>query len=321
MKTNTFKLTAFFLFISISAFSQVKVNSSGRVGIGTDPSSSFFLQVTNTSGYNGLSVSTPSGVSTQSAYGIFGTVTNSTGGSINRGVYGSVYSSTAAESGQAIGVTGIAGNCSDGYNLGVFGNLLGTKSGASVFGTVGTYFGPPADLKIASVQYAGYFVGNVKITGSIWAASGTITGSDERIKKDITMLDSSDNIFKLMPKQYRLKSPKELLSEQKPASDTAKVVIDNTPESKDANKYHYGFLAQDLQLVYPDLVYTSADGTLGIDYQGFIPMIIDQLQKMKQTLNEKDDQIAALESGLEKCCGSSSLKSPSQFRPEHTQPV
>jgi len=313
MKTNTSLLTAIILFISISTYSQFKIDSDGKVGIGGLPSASYFLQVTGVTGKNGITINTPaSGLTYPATYGLFSTITSSTTGStINRGVYGSVYNTSAAEVGQAIGVTGIAGNCTNGYNYGVFGNLLGTKSGAAVFGTVGTFSGPPAELTNANVQYAGYFVGNVKMTGSIWAASGTITGSDERIKKDITILDSSDNIFKLMPKQYKLKSPKELLSEQKPASDTAKVVSDNIPDSKDNDKFHYGFLAQELQEVYPDLVYSSADGTLGIDYQGLIPMIIDQLQKMKQSLNEKDDQIAALESGLEKCCGSSSLKSAS----------
>ncbi|HEY6914637.1 MAG TPA: tail fiber domain-containing protein, partial [Paludibacter sp.] len=175
----------------------------------------------------------------------------------------------------------------------------------------GTFYGPPTELTNPNVQYAGYFVGNVKMTGEIWAASGTITGSDERNKKDISVLDASDNLYKLLPKQYKLKTPSELLSEQKPVSDTAKVVIDNIAITEGDNKLHYGFLAQELQLVYPDLVYTSSDGTLGIDYQGLIPMIIDQLQKMKQTLQEKDNRILALEEGLEKCCGLSNLKSAS----------
>lgn len=43
MKINTILLTAIILFISISAFSQLKVNSSGKVGIGIDPTSAFFF--------------------------------------------------------------------------------------------------------------------------------------------------------------------------------------------------------------------------------------------------------------------------------------
>ncbi len=296
--------------LSLGAFAQLKMNSSGKVGIGGDPASAYFVNVTSTSGNNGIDVTLPRG-GTGSLYGVFSSFTNSLNGSINRSVYGESYSTTASSSGQAYGVYGIAGNSTDGYNFGVFGQLLGTKSGASVYGTIGTFNGVPNDLAVANTQYAGYFVGNVKMTGSIWAAGGTITGSDERIKKNISVLDCSDNIFKLMPKQYKLKSPKELFSDKKITSDTAKIVVDNNPDSEDYNKYHYGFLAQELQLVYPDLVYTSPDGTLGVDYQGLIPMIIDQLQKMKQSLKEKDDIIATLVAGLENCCGSSSLKNAS----------
>lgn len=45
MKINTILLTAIILFISISAFSQLKVNSSGKVGIGIDPTSAFFYKL------------------------------------------------------------------------------------------------------------------------------------------------------------------------------------------------------------------------------------------------------------------------------------
>jgi len=58
------------------------------------------------------------------------------------------------------------------------------------------------------------------------------------------------------------------------------------------------------------LVYTSGDGTMGIDYIGLIPVIIDQLKKLKQSLKDKDSRIDSLKQKLNKCCSSSgSLKS------------
>jgi len=48
------------------------------------------------------------------------------------------------------------------------------------------------------------------------------------------------------------------------------------------------------------MVYTAADGTLGVDYQGFIPIIIAQLQSLKQQLDAKDARITALEMALAK---------------------
>lgn len=310
MKSNLlFLFTILSFFPSFSAFSQLKVNSNGKITMGTDLGYSYGLQVAGITGHSGFFAEAP-GAFSGSVYGIYGRVNNPTSGTINRGVYGYVYSTTAAQTGQAYGVVGKAGNCTDGYNYGVFGNLLGTKSGAAILGAVGT-LSVPDELTVPNVHYAGYFIGNVKMTGTIWANGGTITGSDERIKKEISVLDSSENIYKLLPKQYKLKTPSELLSEQKPTSDTATVIIDNIPATEGDNKLHYGFLAQELQLIYPDLVHTSTDGTLGINYQGLIPMIIDQLKNMKQSLEEKDNRIHMLEEGLTACCGTSNLKSAS----------
>lgn len=320
------KLIAIFIIVVTSfglAKGQINMSSNGFVGIGSLPSSSYSLIVTSTLGYHGQYITVPSNT-TGSVYGLSSNFSNSTNGSINRAIYGYVYNATATNVGQAYGVSGIAGNCTNGYNFGVFGQLLGSKSGASVFGTIGTFTTPPSDLTVANAQYAGYFVGNVKITGSIWAASGTITGSDERIKKEVQVLNSSADLFKLKPKQYKLKSYSELLKEFKTTSDTTKENNVTIHDSEEYEKLHYGFLAQDIKQVYPDLVYISPDGTLGVDYQGFIPMIIDQLQKTQQSSQVKDyqlddlenrvtkleNQIIELQSELEKCCNSTSkLKS------------
>jgi Chaperone of endosialidase len=295
---------------------QINMASDGSVGIAGAINASWTMFVNGMTGRNNLGVTTPSGTVGSLIYGISSSFTNSTSGSSNRAINGSVYNTTAASSGQAYGVFGLAGNCTNGYNYGLFGQITGTNSGSAIMGYTGSSFVAPSDLTVASIQYAGYFMGNVKITGSIWAASGTITGSDERIKKEITVLNSSDNLFNLKPKQYKLKSQNELLNEFKTTSDTAKANNTNIPDSEENKKLHYGFLAQDIQQVYPDLVYTSPDGTLGIDYQGFIPMIIDQLQKTKQTSQAKDNQLNDLENrvaklenqvidlqnALEKCC-------------------
>jgi hypothetical protein len=279
--------TAFF---SNNTYSNgIAIASNGSVGVGTStPATTYALQVYGTSTKSGL-YSSAKIYNNYSVYGIVGAVDNSSGTlAIGRGIYGVVYNSTPIQSGQAYGVIGTAGNSTNGYNIGVLGQLLGSNNGAGIYGSV-DYFSTAPDAK-----YAGYFAGNVKITGSIWAMSGTITGSDERIKKDISGLDSSDNILKLNAKKYKLKSRKELQSLNKMPSDTAKITIDNIPETENDRKSHYGFLAQDLQQVYPDLVYAGADGVLGVDYQGLIPIIIEQLKSMNKSINDKDSQIKDL---------------------------
>jgi len=247
-------------------------------------------------------------------FGFASSQSNTANGGILRSVYGSAYSSSATNNGQAYGVHGVAGNASNGFNIGVFGQLQGTAYGAAVYGQVGVDFSAPSDA-----MYAGYFYGPVKITGALWAQSVTITGSDQILKKNIVVIDSSEKVFKLKPVKYNLKSPSELASAMT-KKDTSKTSTSILPDPDYVKKLHYGFLAQDLQKVYPDLVYKSGDGTLGIDYQGLIPIIIDQLQKMKQSLQDKDARIDSLKQRLNKCCGSTSLKSATIVTEVENQP-
>lgn len=63
------------------------------------------------------------------------------------------------------------------------------------------------------------------------------------------------------------------------------------------NRKYYGFLAQDVQKVYPELVHEDNEGYLAVDYQGFIPilyetikaqqLLIDDLQKREEILEKK----------------------------------
>jgi hypothetical protein len=297
---------------NLAGMAQINVFPGNNVAIGAGITSSLSNLSINTTGMASATVSITPATATidRSLY-----ITNNTnfGGTYNgvlsiadgtgavvRGVWGYACSSKVLTGGQSFGTMGTAGNCSGGYNYGIWGNLLGSKAGAAVYGLVGVQpqYQPDA-------QYAGYFIGDVKITGNLWSNSVTITGSDQRIKKNIAILDSADKIFKLQPKKYMLKTRSELIASGMitiPKSDTAKTgaTVDDNIIPDVAKKQHYGFLAQDLQQVYPDLVYTSGDGSLGVDYQGLIPIIVAQLQQLKAQLDAKDARIVALELAVAK---------------------
>jgi len=61
-------------------------------------------------------------------------------------------------------------------------------------------------------------------------------------------------------------------------------------------KRKYGFVAQELQEVFPDLVYTLQDGTLGVDYTGLIPVMIQAIQEQRKELEALRKRIELLES-------------------------
>jgi hypothetical protein len=46
-------------------------------------------------------------------------------------------------------------------------------------------------------------------------------------------------------------------------------------------KKHYGLIAQDLQKLYPDLVYEDNNGYLSVNYIGIIPLLIQSIKELK----------------------------------------
>lgn len=66
-------------------------------------------------------------------------------------------------------------------------------------------------------------------------------------------------------------------------------------EAEEANRKRIGFLAQDIQKVLPELVQTDEKGVLSIDYIGFIPLIVESLKEMQQTIDSQNEVIRNLQ--------------------------
>lgn len=182
---------------STSVFAQLKVTSDGKVGVGITqtPISNFTV---GTPGYANMRNVFESDVVTvyvnnlgNNPYGWGTTIQTSTLISSTRGdlgIYGVVQNATPLSRGRAAGIVGRAGNATNGYNWGIIGALGGSNNGTGVLGTIGDY---PLDVPING-RYAGYFNGNVRVTGTI---NGVVVGnSDIRYKQnveEISMVNSS----------------------------------------------------------------------------------------------------------------------------------
>lgn len=280
-----------FVFVTQVMFGQLKVANNGNVGIqlGTSiPLST--LSIGN--------VGTPTDKVTiyglNTALNVYRTGTsyenwnygvNSTSdivGLISCGLRGQAYASTLQGFGRAWGVLGLAGNSTSGYNYGVMGIHAGTGYGAGIIGTTNGTGG----IYIPGI-YAGYFAGDVAVTGTI---NGVVLGSsDIRYKKNIVPLDNKktlDNLLLLNPIEYNLE---QLYDETK--SDTTNVIKGRYDEKSQVfQKKHYGVIAQDLQKLYPDLVYEDNNGYLSVNYIGIIPLLIESIKELNaevETLKAK----------------------------------
>lgn len=314
MKTKKiiFAITLFFISLSLNA--QLKVSNTGNIGIklGTNaPLSALSIGGVGSAsyqayiGYTGCNTllkvekSSPSG-SGMSFYGIDASVFPSYNTpSYNYGIKGQSYSSSYMTYARTYGVLGLAGNGASGYNYGVLGQLSGNYSGAGILGMVSSSSYP--EIAITGM-YAGYFVGSVKSTSGMEATVFTVT-SDKRYKKNIVTIDqtkSANGIFVLNPVEYNLeqryyKTPKDSAKTETPFFDE---------KSQLFTKKHFGLLAQELQQIYPELVYEDTDGYLSVDYIGLIPLLIQSVKELKseiETLKTKNNfpaKIGAVKTGV-----------------------
>ena len=315
MKTPKIIFTVTLFFISLSLNAQLKVANTGNVGIklGTNAplsalsiggvGSTSYQAYIGYTGYNTLlkvEKTSPTG-SGMSFYGIDAYIFPSYNTpSYNYGIKGQSYSSSYMTYARTYGVLGLAGNGQSGYNYGVLGQLSGNSYGAGIIGMVSSSSYP--EIAITGM-YAGYFVGQVKATSSMEATAFTLT-SDKRYKKNIVTIDqtkSVNGILALNPVEYNLeqryyKTPRDSAKTETPYFDE---------KSQLFTKRHFGLIAQELQQIYPELVYEDTDGYLSVDYTGLIPVLIQSVKELKseiETLKTKNNnspaKIGAVKTGL-----------------------
>ncbi len=88
-----------------------------------------------------------------------------------------------------------------------------------------------------------------------------VNSSDERLKTDINPLSRIlDKLMLLQPKTYQYTA------------------------SSDANRHSYGFLAQEVEKLFPDFVYSSENGMKGIAYSNFSVIAVKAIQEQQQLI-------------------------------------
>ncbi|PTX63736.1 putative secreted protein (Por secretion system target) [Kordia periserrulae] len=296
--------------------------SSKLVATMTDRGNTFFgnpLGITTTkvgidygdlgSTRTGITVDNLSGTNAYIAKGIF--AKNNQGGYAKTGI------EVQAITGSCYGNTGMSMRISDGYyNTGITASVTGSDTG-STYGISGAISGPSGVTPTgfgAAIQgrastnpnrYAGYFNGNVVVTGSFSA------GSDRKLKENIK---NEENVLEKLAQidavTYNFKSNDQL--------------------SLPSNLQH-GFIAQNIEEVFPELVSTikkpifdkenKETGTYeykAVNYIGMISILTSSLKELDekskaemQELKEEtsviiaqlNDKVAALESKIQALTG------------------
>jgi hypothetical protein len=223
-----------------------------------------------------------------------------------------------------IGNTGITYNVSLTADNGAYFFTPGGYGGTSSYG-VGIGMLPDAEntLKVSAGTNGGYAIlayGDCYTTG-LWKTS------DERFKKDIKNIDEPlEKLLRIKGRSYYYKNKEELQNvsfnrKQIPKSDNICIAKNGKdtiiikepqiyPEFPEGKKF--GLIAQEIEPIFPELVkFDSLDGTYAIEYDGFIPILIEALKEQqtqigtlqtlvysqKQNIIELKKQIEELQNG------------------------
>lgn len=296
---NKIIITLFAVALPSMVFAQLKIDANGHVGIGTTATSLNSPFSVGSSGESGIA-STFRGV---------GTVTKIIGDTISSPTcLGSFIVNT--DNSAPFNTTGIRAEVSNITNYGL--NVIGVESyvaGSSLANVVGVAGIPIVNVKGAGLfgsssypyynyidgSYAGFFYGNVKVTNG--TINGTLTSSsDERLKEDIEELSDTERgedgsviskLELLTPVSYRYKDMNAGKERGTYVDKDGKEV--ELPEEKPSQvmtKRHFGFVAQELQQVYPDLVYENDNGYLSVNYTELIPILVQSIKELKSEIDE-----------------------------------
>lgn len=260
-------------FIVLSAYAQFEIDSLGRIFISAD------TIITK----NKISIGTRDTSSTNYKYTNIYSKISKIGNGDHAAVVGDASCDAPSLSYRGVGVLGIANGTSMLPNYGVCGEIT-SGVGYAVYGTV------PAQNQVSATvtecpvgTFAGYFAGDVYVSGSLRARSIT-TSSDIRLKENISSITDDDNtlskILNMNVVKYNFKFTKDKI-DSKEISDTYRQYLE-----KERNRGHYGLIAQELQELYPDLVVENQDGLLSVNYIEIIPLLIKSIQELKREVEE-----------------------------------
>ena len=131
-------------------------------------------------------------------------------------------------------------------------------------------------------------------------ASNIAVASDSRFKTDITPIESSlQTITSLSPVSYKLLPrfgenafggngvPDDIPSGGLSDKDLRDIeYFNNFHKSLEKDGPHFGFLAQEVKEIYPELVHTDDDGYMYIDYIGMIPLLVNAIGELNAQIEE-----------------------------------
>jgi hypothetical protein len=200
----------------------------------------------------------------------------------NVAIYGQSTNNVAirGDSGTNIGVYGNSGSASYGVygksdgGWGVYGTVnggFGATAGVNTSGGPGVYAESDSGSGIYATSAsgsAGYFAGDVTYTGSL------IHSSDARFKENVAPIpDALESVLRLRGVTFDWRR-------------------DRFPLQHFSASKGIGFIAQEVETVFPSLVSTDGDGFKGVDYAELTPILVEAIKAQQRRIADQEQRLA-----------------------------
>ncbi|WP_322933565.1 tail fiber domain-containing protein [Bacteroides sp. CG01] len=307
MKTNNAIFISIILFFCCSAsHAQLKVLSNGKVGIGTTTPKYSLLDIGKAGTAGGLTIYN-SALTNPLLFKLY-----------SNGDYGYLNFGGVAKSGITINKDGGIGLGADPsieldtpeyiniYTYGERSALMAYAKYPYDYGDViKVYSNRDTDVAYV-VRRSGQFTFYVTGDGNVYSKGSLLTASDESYKENISSINNSLNTIRQMRGvTYKLKeqadesttastlqsdvSSRDTLSAQSPVP----VEIVNKIKAEKKRKKS-GFIAQELEEIFPEAVYTLPNGKKAIAYSEIIPLLVEAIKEQQNEIDKQQNEIDEL---------------------------
>lgn len=142
----------------------------------------------------------------------------------------------------------------------------------SLYGKKGVYFNCFIGNNPTAIAYYDTNLGDDFSFNCDVVSSGVFIQSDERYKENIEPVgEVLASLKNLEPVTYNLKGRSNVREFQNNAKNDSE---------------RYGFIAQNVQEVFPELVHTDNNGYMSVDYIGLIPILVQSINELRAELAE-----------------------------------
>ena len=311
MKTNNAIFISIILFFCCSAsHAQLKVLSNGKVGIGTTTPKYSLLDIGKTGTSGGLTIYNSALTNPL----LFKLYSNGDYGYLNFGGVSSKGITINKDGGIGLGADPSMGlNTPDYINVYTYGGKAALMAYAKYpydYGDIiKVYSWRDTDMAyvVRDVRNGGSpLVFYVAGDGSVYSKGSILTASDESYKENISSINNSLNTIRQMRGvTYKLKeqadesttastlqsdvSSRDTLSAQSPVP----VEIVNKIKAEKKRKKS-GFIAQELEEIFPEAVYTLPNGKKAIAYSEIIPLLVEAIKEQQNEIDKQQNEIDEL---------------------------